>query len=233
MTLFDRIKMYFNDIDELNMYKDNYEEKLSKRYGDCGEINKDIKLLIIADTHGTLNEEKFSSFMKDNNEYDACILLGDHYDRDISIILNYVDKTKLYGILGNHDYNYLDNYGILNINNKIININGIKILGMEGSFRYKPVKFPSFSQEESIDFFSNKESVDILISHDTKFNLSKCNRDPAHQGLVGITNYLYEKKIPVHIHGHIHENYECELINKTKEYGVFGYKVITIKKKDV
>jgi predicted phosphodiesterase len=228
MSLFDFIKSFYGE--EVNMYHKSYEDKLYKKYGKCENIKEDITLLIIADTHGTLNEEKFLEFINQNTKYDACIMLGDHYDRDINIILKYVDKNKLYGILGNHDYNYLDNYDIKNINGDVIEINGIKIMGMEGSFRYKPVKFPSFSQEESIEFFQNMDSVDILISHDTKFNLSKCNRDPAHQGLVGITNYLYEKKVPIHIHGHIHENYDNKLLNDTLEYSVFGYKVIEIKK---
>lgn len=230
MSLFDLIKSLYGKDEELNMYNKNYEEKLLKKYGKCNSINDDIKLLIIADTHGTLNEDKFKEFMMNNHEYDACIMLGDHYDRDINIVLNYVDKNKLYGILGNHDYNYLENYNIRNINGEVITINGINILGMEGSFRYKPVKFPSFSQEESITFFQDKVGVDVLISHDTKFDLNKCNRDPAHQGLVGITNYLYAKNVPVHIHGHIHENYDNKMLNDTVEHSVFGYKIINIKK---
>lgn len=230
MSLFDLIKSLYGKDEELNMYNKNYEEKLLKKYGKCNSINGDIKLLIIADTHGALNEGDFKDFMMNNQEYDACIMLGDHYDRDINIILNYVDKNKLYGILGNHDYSYLENYNIRNINGEVITINGINILGMEGSFRYKPVKFPSFSQEESITFFQDKVGVDVLISHDTKFDLNKCNRDPAHQGLVGITNYLYEKKIPIHIHGHIHENYDNKLLNDTVEHSVFGYRIINIKK---
>lgn len=230
MSLFDLIKSLYGKEESLNMYNKNYEEKLFKKYGKCNSVNDDIKLLIIADTHGTLNENKFKEFMTNNQEYDACIMLGDHYDKDINIILNYVDKNKLYGILGNHDYNYLENYNIRNINGEVLTINGISILGMEGSFRYKPVKFPSFSQEESITFFQNKIGVDVLISHDTKFDLNKCNRDPAHQGLIGITNYLYEKNVPVHIHGHIHENYDNKLLNDTVEHSVFGYKIINIKK---
>lgn len=230
MSLFDLIKSLYGKEESLNMYNKNYEEKLFKKYGKCNSVNDDIKLLIIADTHGTLNENKFKEFMINNQEYDACIMLGDHYDKDINIILNYVDKNKLYGILGNHDYNYLENYNIRNINREVLTINGISILGMEGSFRYKPVKFPSFSQEESITFFQNKIGVDVLISHDTKFDLNKCNRDPAHQGLIGITNYLYEKNVPVHIHGHIHENYDNKLLNDTVEHSVFGYKIINIKK---
>ena len=79
-------------------------------------------------------------------------MLGDHYDRDIEIIIRNIDKSKLYGIKGNHDYDYLTYYAIPNINGQIININGVKILGMEGSFKYKPVDFPSFTQDGSIVF---------------------------------------------------------------------------------
>ena len=155
-------------------------------------------------------------------------MVGDHYNRDIEIILKYIDKNKLYGLLGNHDYDYLSDYGINNLNGKVIYINGISILGMQGSFKYKSVDFPSFTEEESIKFFEDKECVDILISHDRKLDPSKVNRDPAHQGLIGITNYLYEKKVPIHIHGHIHDNYEQLMLNGTKEISVFGYRIVEI-----
>lgn len=192
-------------------------------------MNKSISLLVIADTHGTLNEEYFSSYIN-NTKYDICILVGDHTGRDIEILLRYVDKNKLYGIKGNHDSEYLTNYDIQDINGKIIEINGIKILGMEGSFKYKPVNFPSFTQEESIAFFDNKEKVDILVSHDKKFDCTKL-KDPAHQGLIGITDYLFKNNIPIHIHGHIHEPYQKEMINGTTEYSVFGYELIELNKK--
>ena len=31
---------------------------------------------------------------EENKKYDLCVLLGDHYDRDIGIILRYVDYTQ-------------------------------------------------------------------------------------------------------------------------------------------
>lgn len=209
-----------------NYLSSKYEEALVKKYGMAQKMNKNIKLLIIADTHATLNEEKFSEYLK-NKKYNACILLGDHSGKDIEIILNYVDKNKLYGLKGNHDFDYLKTYDITDINGKILDINGVKILGMEGSFKYKPVKFPSFTQEESILFLKDKEKVDILISHDKCFDCEKL-KDPAHQGLIGITDYIFKKNIPIHIHGHIHEEYEKRLINKTIEYSIFGYELLEI-----
>ena len=197
-----------------------------KLYGKCNDLKKDISLLIILDTHGTLDEDSFKEYIK-NNKYDICIMLGDHFNRDIDIIVRNVDRNKLYGVMGNYDYDYLDDYEIQNINGKIININSNKILGMEGSFKYKPVEFPFFTQEESIKFFEDKERVDILVSHDKKFDYEKL-KDPAHQGLVRITKYIYENKIPIHIHGHIHESYTKLMLNGRKEISVFGYELIKI-----
>lgn len=118
--------------------------------------------------------------------------------------------------MGNHDYDYLSDYDIQNINGKVIQINGINLLGMQGNFKYKQVDFSSFTQDESIHFFEYKSSVDILLTHDKRFDPDKVNRDPAHQGLIGITNYIYKNKIPIHIHGHIHEDFEKMMLNGTK-----------------
>lgn len=209
-----------------DIFSPKYEEYLFKQYGNADKINNSISLLVIADTHGTLNEDEFKQYIS-NKQYDICIMLGDHYNRDIDIILRYVDKSKIYGIKGNHDYDYLSDYSIPNNNGNIIEINGVNILGMEGSFKYKPVDFPSFTQEESINFLEDKPKVDILVTHDKKFDYEKL-KDPAHQGLIGITNYLFKNKIPVHIHGHIHEPYMKKMINGTTEYSVFRYEIIKI-----
>lgn len=219
-------KLFSREEQPPDIFSAKYEEYLLKKYGKSDEFNGNVSLLIISDTHGTLDEESFINYLKDKN-YDVCIMLGDLYNRDIEIIVRNIDKSKLYGIKGNHDYDYLKDYDIPNINGQIININGIKILGMEGSFKYKPVDFPSFTQDESIAFLENKEKVDILVTHDKKFDPEKL-RNPAHQGLIGITNYIYKNRVPIHIHGHIHELYKKQWINGTTEYSVFGYEIIKI-----
>lgn len=205
----------------------NQEEKLLKMYGNINTFNKHLKMIIISDTHNTLNEEEFKIFVNEHQIYDVCLLLGDFGSNDLPIILKYIDKEKIYALLGNHDYNYIKDYELNNLNGKIININGVKLLGIEGSFKYKPVNFPSFSQKDSIIFLNDKESVDILISHDTKFN-DKAFNDPAHQGLFGITYYLYKNNVPYHIHGHIHSRYKKKMINGTTEISVFKYEFIEL-----
>ncbi len=223
---------YYNNlinINEINQYGyessyANQEPLLYKIYGNARILNNNISILVISDTHNTLNEEEFKNFILTNNNYDICLLLGDFGYRDIPIILKYVSKDKIYALLGNHDNNYIHEYGLNNLNGKIITIKGIKILGIEGSFRYKPSKFPSFSQKESIEFLNSKEEADILVSHDTGFN-SLSRNDPAHQGLFGITYYLYKNRVPYHIHGHIHNHYQRNMLNGTKEISVYKYQI--------
>ena len=87
--------------------------------------------------------------------------------------------------------------------------------------------FPSFTHQESIDFLKNLDEVDILLSHDRPFLIDY--KDSVHDGLKGITKYLYEKRVPYNIHGHLHKNEENELINGTKVIGVYGCELIELK----
>lgn len=216
------------EIIEFNESRYKKQDKtLLNLYGKCDSFDKKIKMIIITDTHGCLNEDNFAKFVKKNKEYDVCLLLGDHSNCDIRIILENIDNEKIYGLLGNHDNDYLSKYKIKNLNGNVIEINGVKLLGIEGSYRYKPEKFPSFSQKESIEFLKDKEKVDILISHDSPYGLSG-RKDYAHKGLFGITYYLFKQKIPYCIHGHVHDLYTKELINGTKVESCYMYSYLEL-----
>ena len=207
----------------------NQEDKLYQIFGACNNFNNSLKIIAISDTHNDLNFDDFKQFISKHNNYDICILLGDHSSSDIEKILKCVDKTKTYGLLGNHDRNYLTEYAINSLNGQVINIKGVSLLGIEGSYKYKQEDFPSFTQKESIDFLKDKPKVDILVSHDNRFD-STALYDIAHQGLFGITYYLYKNKIPYHIHGHIHNPYKNIMRNGTKEISVYMYEYIELKK---
>lgn len=202
----------------------NQENKLLELYGNCDSFNKSIKMIVIADTHGCLKENEFFEFISQNNIFDICLLLGDHSSTDIKIILKYISKDKIYAILGNHDKDYITEFELNNLNGKVIDINGVKLLGVQGSYRYKPEDFPSFSQKESIEFLDNKEKVDILVSHDAPYGLSGRN-DVAHQGLFGILYYLFKNKVSYCIHGHLHTPYHKKMSNGTivNCYYMFNY----------
>ena len=202
--------------------------RLLKVFGNARNILPNrIKLLIITDTHNSLDENELNSVINEHPDFNACLLLGDHSDNDIKKVLNYISKDKIYALLGNHDTNYIDNYNLNNFNGQIIDINGVKLLGIQGSFKYKPVDFPSFTQEDSVRFLKDKEPVDILISHDGPFDDNMIN-NPAHQGLFGITYYLFKNKVKYNIHGHLHNEFEKRLANGTIEKSLYGITYIEL-----
>lgn len=205
------------------------EEKLLKKHGTCKSLKENLKLLIIADTHDCLtnDEEMIQTISIDPNSYDACLLLGDISGKDMETILKYISKDKTYGILGNHDsLDKLSYYNIENINGKVIEINGLKIAGLQGSYKYKESEYAMYTHEESIELVEKMEQADILISHDRPFIQN--NNDKAHDGLIGITNYIYKNHIAINIHGHLHQNDLEYLKNGTKVIGVYGCKIIEI-----
>ena len=114
----------------------NQEDKLYQIFGACNNFNNSLKIIAISDTHNDLNFDDFKQFISKHNNYDICILLGDHSSSDIEKILKCVDKTKTYGLLGNHDRNYLTEYAINSLNGQVINIKGVSLLGIEGSYKY-------------------------------------------------------------------------------------------------
>lgn len=192
------------------------EEKLYKKFGECRDFSKNIKLLIITDTHGLLSYTgELEDKIKNSKNYDLCCVLGDVTYSDYEVILKYIPKEKIVGLLGNHDgFDILKYYEITDLNGKIININGIRIGGIQGSYRYKTEDFPSFTHEESIKFLNQMEEVDILLSHSGPF--LDYNTDIVHNGLKGITEYLYKNRVPYNIHGHNHVNEDSYLKNGTK-----------------
>lgn len=201
-----------------------------------GKANKhnnynSINILVIADCHH-LKEEEIEKVK--NLQYDACLLLGDISGNYLDMILKYVPIEKIYGILGNHDeYGLLESRNISNIHSKVINVNGVRILGFEGSSRYKTGNIPMYSQEESIKILRKCDIADILISHDSPYQLYSKANDKAHCGLKGITKYLKKNKIYLNIHGHHHINTVLKLNNDTNVVGVYRCAMIqfpTLKK---
>lgn len=190
------------------------------------KINTNLRLLVIADCHH-LKEDEIIKIS--NLEYDACFLLGDINGNYLDMILKFIPEEKIYGILGNHDeYGLLESRNIRNIHRQLIEINGIKILGFEGSSRYKTGEYPMFEQRESIRLLKDCDKADILVSHDSPYQLYCKANDLAHCGLKGITKYLIKNNVFLNIHGHHHINTELQLKNGTNVIGVYRCALIKI-----
>ena len=127
--------------------------RLLKIFGNArNSLPNKISLIIITDTHNTLDENLLIETISEHPNYDLCLLLGDHSDNDIEKVLKHITKDKIYALLGNHDINYVDSYGFNNLNGNIITIHGVKILGIQGSFKYKPSDFPLSHKKKVLNF---------------------------------------------------------------------------------
>ncbi len=210
---------------------EEFENKLLEKYGNCKLYqNFNLRLLFITDTHNCLAyKDKYLNYLKSINssDYDICLLLGDFSGLDLYEIKNIIPNEKMYGIVGNHDsIDLLEKNGIKNINGNVITYKGIKIAAIMGSNRYKEGNYGMQTQEESLELAEKMEEADILISHDRAYIYD--SKDNVHDGLKGITDYIYKNHVPIHIHGHFHEEMEEILKNGTKSIGLYQIKLLEI-----
>lgn len=208
-----------------------FEEKLLQEYGPCRpNENLGLKILFITDTHNCLAyTDKYINYIKSLNQedYDICLILGDLSGSDFETIKAIIPDEKLYGIVGNHDsINALEANNIKNINGQVIECKGVKIAAIMGSNRYKSGAYGMITQEECSDLAKNMNSADILVSHDKAYVFDR--NDNVHDGLRGITEYIYKNHIPLHIHGHLHEEMEETLKNGTKSIDVYQIKLMEV-----
>lgn len=216
--------------EEINI-GEKYEQELYEIYGNCKPMPTfGLKILFITDTHNCLAyTDKHLNYLKSikSSEYDLCLILGDLSALDIDEIKRIVPDEKLYGVVGNHDsINFLEENNVKNLNGKVITCNGVKIAGIMGSNRYKDKDYGMQTHEESIELSNQMENADILISHDRAYVYDR--NDNVHDGLKGITNYIYKNHIPLHIHGHLHEEFEETLKNGTKSICLYQIKLLEL-----
>ena len=208
-----------------------FEEKLFRKYGKCNQLRHyGLKILFITDTHNCLAYyEKNNNFFKNLKvtDYDICITLGDVSGEDLKIIKNIIPNEKLFGIVGNHDsINALEKNNITNINGKVIECKGVKIAAIMGSNKYKDGDYGMMTQKECFQLEQNMDRADILVSHDKAYIYDR--HDNVHDGLKGITDYIYRNHISLHIHGHLHEEFEETLKNGTNSLCLYQVKLLEI-----
>ncbi len=229
-----QIEMKQNKFTIQEKYKNKgeiFEEELFKKYGECRKkVLHGLRILFITDTHNCLTyTDKYINYLKKihQEDYDICIILGDITGLDFDAIKAIIPNDRLYGIIGNHDsINSLEMNNIKNINGQVIECKGVKIAGIMGSNRYKNGDYGMMTQEECLELAKKMEYADILVSHDKAYIYDR--NDNVHDGLKGITEYIYKNHIPLHIHGHLHEEMEEILKNGTQSIGLYIIKLMEV-----
>lgn len=220
--MLDKIKSIFKRDKINNIPTKNFDNLTSPFYA-----------LVVTDGHGTI-PRLIDNFMEDVGQVDIVFYLGDLELNDF-VALNNHDKLNNVdygiGVVGNHDSeNDLSEQEIEDIHDRLVIFNGIRILGIRGSFKYKDVEGPMMTDEESEAFVKNLPSCDLLLTHDWSKHEEIGNT--AHKGMSGISKYIKEHSPVCHIHGHIHEYLE-EKVGDTTSYSFFKLAYIKVTRNGV
>ncbi len=192
-----------------------------------------MKILIIADEEcpGLWNECAKPRI----REYDLIISCGDLKADYLSFLVSLARCPVLY-VHGNHDTGYERHppEGCDCIDGKIVEYNGLRILGLGGCRRYHPGAHQYTDSEMSKRIRKLRfplwrtKGVDILVTHSPARGLGDAE-DPAHIGFDSFVALLEKYRPKFMFHGHVHTRYgfhiqrEChhgdtQIINACERY---------------
>ena len=123
-------------------------------------------------------------------------------------------KAPLFYIPGNHNANYLRNppEGCESIDDTVITYEGIRILGLGGSFSYNNdiFQYTEEQMQKRIKKLTRKiqriDGLDILITHAPAYGLGD-GKDLCHRGFQSFVDLMDKFSPRYFIHGHQHLNY--------------------------
>ncbi len=170
-----------------------------------------MKILFIADEEAKAYWDYFRK--EDFEGVELIISCGDLKAAYLSFLATMTSVPVLY-VMGNHDdkYDRKPPEGCVCIEDRIYNFQGIRILGLGGSYRYKEGKNQYTEQEmekriKKLRFkLKRSKGFDILVTHSPAYGLHD-DVDLCHRGF-DVFNRLIEQYRPKYfVHGHVHMNY--------------------------
>ena len=130
----------------------------------------------------------------------------------------------LYYVHGNHDEGYSrEPEGCVCIDDKLVVCQGLRILGLGGSYRYRPGKYMYTERDMRRRirrlWFSlwRYKGIDILVTHAPARGVHDLD-DLPHRGFSCFLNLLEKYEPRYFVHGHIHREYGISIPQKNS-YG--------------
>ena len=138
---------------------------------------------------------------------------GDSGSRYLSFLATFTSAPVLY-VHGNHDdkYENIPPDGCICIDDKIYVHEGVRILGLGGSMRYKPGNYQFTEGEMKRRVFKLlpkifwRRGFDILVTHAPAYQLND-GRGLPHQGFKVFLKLMEKYKPKFFLHGHVHMSY--------------------------
>ena len=173
-----------------------------------------MKILVLADVE---SKYLWDYFEKEKLEgIDLILSCGDLKADYLSFLASFSKVPILY-VRGNHDDGYADKEpeGCICIEDKIYVYNGIRIMGLGGSIRYKK-GINQYTQNQMKKRAAMmwpkikvKKGIDILLTHSPAAGLGDGEDNP-HKGFEAFVDILDKYSPKYFIHGHVHLNYSRE-----------------------
>lgn len=170
-----------------------------------------MRILCIADEE---NRGLWDHFDKGKlKDIDLILSAGDLHSDYLQFLVTMGTAPLLY-VHGNHDQGYGKRppLGCECIEDKVYDFKGLRILGLGGSFRYKPGDHMYTEQEMQKRIQKVKKDIvlkngfDILLTHAPVKGYGDME-DLPHQGFQAFEDLLQKYKPKYMIHGHIHKSY--------------------------
>lgn len=156
-------------------------------------------------------------------EYDLILSAGDLNHHYLEFLVTMARCPVLY-VHGNHDVSYLHQppEGCDCIDDRIVQYNGLRILGLGGCRRYHPGPFQYTDRQmrrriRKLRFaLWRSGGVDIVVTHAPPFGVGDA-MDRAHWGFESLLELLDKYHPQYLLHGHVHMRYGAQ--EREKRYG--------------
>ncbi|HOP94929.1 MAG: metallophosphoesterase [Dictyoglomaceae bacterium] len=168
-----------------------------------------MRILALADIESPNFYEKFD--VTPYKGVEVVFSCGDVMPELLSYIATILNVPVFY-VHGNHDEIYLNKIpeGCENIDGRIIEFKGKRILGIGGSIRYSSgtFQYTEKEMEKRIERLSFKlrRGVDIVITHSPPSQIHEGD-DWAHKGFKSFLKFIEKYQPQYFLHGHTHMNY--------------------------
>ena len=145
---------------------------------------------------------------------DLILSAGDLSAKYLSFLTCFTDAPVVY-VHGNHDERYTREppEGCLCADGKVVQVKGIRVLGLGGSIRYRPDGTHMYSEKEMSSRIASLRfklratgGFDILLTHAPIRGFGD-QEDFAHRGFECFGSLLDAWHPAVMVHGHVHQSY--------------------------
>lgn len=174
-----------------------------------------MRILAVSDTDSKYYYDYYTSGKLEG--IDLILACGDLHREYLEFLVTMSNRPVLY-VHGNHDEGYDQNppEGCVCVDDQIYIHNGIRILGLGGSYRYREGKYMYTEKQmrrriRKLWFQLRKhKGFDILITHAPARHINDFD-SLSHRGFECFVSLLDQYKPKYFVHGHIHKSYGIDI----------------------